>query len=144
MSRLDSENLGAFTRLVSAFAGALALAMALFTLLFLVDRALRPGNPDAGQLAVVGIVIGLPLGFVIGWLVARHKQVRRVFLAASVGAFMGSMVGGYVIEADFIAEKAKAAVGLVFTLAGCAAGGGVLARRRAETTARSNAGHTIV
>ncbi len=134
---------GAPNRVVSAITGALALGMPVAVSLFLIDRALHPSSPDAGQLGALGAVIGLPLGFVVGWLIAPHKQMRRLFLASSVGAFVGAFIQSALIEVilfigrqtqvppsdpDSLPSRAVALVGLLSMLAGCA-GGWFFARR---------------
>jgi uncharacterized membrane protein YccC len=104
---------------------------------------LHPGNPDAGQLGASGAVIGLPLGLVVGWLIAPHKQLRSLFLASSVGAFFGALIESILLKVilligrqthvvasdpDSLPGRVMALIGLLFMLAGCAAGW-FLARR---------------
>jgi len=62
------------SRVYAAVAGAL-IGMVIGSMgLACVDRLLiHPGNPDAGQLGVLGFPIGLLVGSVAGWKLARPK-----------------------------------------------------------------------
>lgn len=130
-------------RLGSAIRGALGLGLALAAVLMHLDRILHPDNPDAGQLGALGAAIGLPLGFIFGWMISQHPQSRRVFLASSIGTFLGGMVGGYAAAivatagphlkvtgegADSTGARIGGVIGLLFALFGLVVGW-FLARR---------------
>ena len=137
MSRPSSQIAGVLARLGFAIACALLLGMALLTILIYVGWLMHPGDPEGAQLGSFAFVIGLPVGFVIGYLIAQQKRIRRVFLASAIGAFLGGIVGGYAVtiivfigqqlrlappDANLAGGQARAVIGLLFTFVGSGVG----------------------
>jgi len=113
MSPLNSQIAAVLNRLVYAFGAGVALGVALVIVIACEFRAANPGNPDAGQEGVLGVVVGFPLGFLVGWFVAPHPYSRLVVLASTTGMFVGGILGWYAHQP---------LVALFLALAGCLAG----------------------
>jgi hypothetical protein len=122
MSHPSSQITSLLVRLGFAIAGALALGLALLTIFIYVGWLMHPGNPEGAQFGILGVVIGLPVGFIVGYLIAQQKRIRRIFLASSIGAFFGGIVGGYAVTMLAGGQAVGAVIGLLFTFVGCAVG----------------------
>jgi len=61
------------SRFLAGCAGALVGMLVGMGLLIIIDRLiLHPGTPDAGQLGQIGMFIGIPVGFAVGWSLAKR------------------------------------------------------------------------
>ena len=114
-------------RAIWILSGAVVGGILFVFLLILLDAYLiSPGNPDAGQLGVLGVPIGTPLGALGGWLIGgRRKPWLWAVGGAPVGAFLGgglaaaacTMLDIWVPEANRF-EVAGLLVGAVLGTAG--------------------------